>query len=45
MPTREPGREAGSGAEEIPPLLELKAHGDPSVFTAANLLREARRQR
>jgi uridine phosphorylase len=26
-------------------LLEPKAHGEPSVFTAANLLREARRQR
>jgi uridine phosphorylase len=45
MPAREPGREAGSGADEIPPLLEPKAHGEPSVFTAANLLREARRQR
>jgi uridine phosphorylase len=27
------------------PLLELKAPAEPSVFTAANLLREARRQR
>jgi uridine phosphorylase len=33
------------GADEIPPLLEPKAHGEQSVFTAANLLREARRQR
>jgi uridine phosphorylase len=29
----------------ITPLLDAKAHGQPSVFTAANLLREARRQR
>jgi uridine phosphorylase len=33
------------GADEIPLMLERKAHGEPSVFTAANLLREARRQR
>ena len=32
-------------APEIPPLLEEKSHGERSVFTAANLLREARRQR
>jgi uridine phosphorylase len=30
---------------EIAPLLASKAHGEPSVFTASNLLREARRQR
>jgi uridine phosphorylase len=30
---------------ESPPLLEEKSYGDQSVFTAANLLREARRQR
>ena len=46
MPTGEPRPQAAAaGADEIPPLLELKAHGEPSVFTAANLLREARRQR
>ncbi|HET6171750.1 MAG TPA: nucleoside phosphorylase [Gaiellales bacterium] len=32
-------------ADERPPLLEPKAHGETSVFTASNLLREARRQR
>jgi hypothetical protein len=30
---------------EIATLLASKAHGEPSVFTASNLLREARRQR
>ena len=29
----------------MPPILQGKAHAEPSVFTAANLLREARRQR
>lgn len=45
MPTREPGHNTASDADEIAPLLELKSHGEPSVFTAGNLLREARRQR
>jgi uridine phosphorylase len=36
---------ATTATAEIPPLLEEKPHGEPSVFTAANLLREARRQR
>ncbi len=31
--------------DQLPPLLRNKAYRDPSVFTAANLLREARRQR
>lgn len=31
--------------DEKPPLLERKAYDQPSVFTAANLLREARRQK
>jgi uridine phosphorylase len=34
-----------SVAEEIPPLFEHKPHSERSVFTATNLLREARRQR
>jgi uridine phosphorylase len=38
----EPGR---GGGPEATPLLEPKPHDEPSVFTAANLLREARRQR
>ena len=45
MPTRDPGHEAAPGADELPPLLDHKAHGERSVFTAASLLREARRQR
>jgi uridine phosphorylase len=32
-------------AAGIPPLLDEKSHDEPSVFTAPNLLREARRQR
>src|SRR5215467_14010359 len=31
--------------QPAPPLLQGKALAEPSVFTAANLLREARRQR
>jgi|GEM_PF-1593496 len=31
--------------EPRPPILEHKAHGAPSIFTAENLLREARRQK
>ena len=34
-----------SAADEIPPLFEHKPLGERSVFTASNLLREARRQR
>jgi uridine phosphorylase len=33
------------GADEAPPLFEAKPHAERSVFTAASLLREARRQR
>jgi uridine phosphorylase len=36
---------AAAVAPENPPLLEEKSHAERSVFTAANLLREARRQR
>lgn len=37
---------AGAAADsDQPPLLRNKAYGDLSVFSAANLLREARRQR
>ena len=30
---------------DLPPLLQPKAHNEPSVFQVKNLLREARRQR
>jgi uridine phosphorylase len=33
------------GADELAPLFEAKPHAERSVFTAASLLREARRQR
>jgi uridine phosphorylase len=36
---------ARPGADEPAPLLEAKPHAERSVFTAASLLREARRQR
>jgi uridine phosphorylase len=36
---------ARPGAGEPAPLFEPKPHAEPSVFTAASLLREARRQR
>jgi uridine phosphorylase len=36
---------ARAGADELAPLLEAKPHAERSVFTAASLLREARRQR
>jgi uridine phosphorylase len=36
---------ARPGAGELAPLLEAKPHAERSVFTAASLLREARRQR
>ena len=39
------GVTARPGADEPAPLLESKPHAERSVFTAASLLREARRQR
>jgi uridine phosphorylase len=36
---------ARSGEQPVAPLLAPKSHGERSVFTASNLLREARRQR
>ena len=44
-PVVEPDPSAMSAADAIPPLCEQKPLGERSVFTAANLLREARRQR
>jgi uridine phosphorylase len=44
-PVTAPEPEAAVVAEGIPPLFEEKPNREPSIFTAANLLREARRQR
>jgi uridine phosphorylase len=44
-PVTAPEPKAAAVADEIPPLFEVKPSDERSVFTAANLLREARRQR